>query len=287
LNSLEELHQSVENNVKSEGPLFNQVFSIELTKDAIINEPLTDLVNIAADWIADDCPDNLYINHGEHVIGGMRHIIDELKKKPKSNRALYSLISTKDINGSNDKPIPSFLTFQCQLHNDILYCTATFRALEASDFLRLNLEEIRQRLVKVIESLASINLVRLSIFSFHTYINEKQSMLQKPEIDTLTSSKISYLIKNEKSKFLRLLEEKMTPSTVLELNGFNNLQEILEDNTPEEYLENKDLILNALKDVIKAGLEYKNARKTTSVAAETKHKIEKYSSAFSELRRLL
>ena len=83
----------------------------------------------------------LHINHGSYIGDGLEHIIDELKNKPSSNRALFSLISQKDISKSGDNPIPSFMIFQTCIDDNILYCSVYFRALEVSTFLRINTEE--------------------------------------------------------------------------------------------------------------------------------------------------
>jgi thymidylate synthase len=100
-------------------------------------------VSLAKDYQNPVKPPSLYINHGEYITSdGIVHIINELKLKQTSNRALLSLINQEDIIGSGDNPIPSFMVLQFSLEGEELYVTTYFRALEVANFLNVNLEEI-------------------------------------------------------------------------------------------------------------------------------------------------
>ncbi|MEN8635308.1 hypothetical protein ABFV74_06205 [Pseudoalteromonas distincta] len=287
INSLEALNKFVVDRVEAEGSLFSQLYKAVLSRDEVINAPLKDMTSQAEDWIKDACPAHLHLNHGEYVIGGMEHIINEIKNKPNSNRALYSLISTNKIINSQDDPIPSFLTFQCQIQSNILHCSVTFRALEASNFMRLNLEEIRIRIMNVIENFPNIETIELAIYSFHTYINKQQSMLNKPEIDTLSVSGISNILQNEPDKLKRLIDEKLTPTTVVDINCFEKLEEIFKENPPERLEMMTVEILENLKHVISSGEQYREARKKTSNSLNIEHRAEEYTGYIKGLRKIL
>jgi hypothetical protein len=287
IDNLESLNRIVVERIKKEGPLISEVFKAELSRHEIVDAPLMDLIDDASQWISDIRPSHLYINHGEFIRGGMNHIIKELKSKPSSNRALYSLISSKEINASQDEPIPSFLTFQCQIKKSILYCSVTFRALEASSFMRLNLEEIRQRIAYIIGFFDDISSVKLAIFSFHTYIKQNQTMLRKPLIDTYSVSKISSLLKTDSPQLKMLLDEKLKPSTVVDVGCFIKIKEIFEDDTPEKYFLKKAEFISIIEQVISSGEDYRDSRKLTSDDNNISHKIAAYTKAIECLRQAI
>lgn len=248
---------------------------------------MKDVQDKAEMWIDDKCPTGLYFNHGEFINGGMDHILTELERKPTSNRAFYSLVSTKEINDSGDKPIPSFLTLQCKVINTELVCSVTFRALEASTFFRVNLEEIRQRLKKIIVNLNYITTVNLTIYSFFTYINETQSMLERPVIDTMTVSKLSHLFVNKKDDLILLVKEKSKPTTVVDISCFKKLKEFFDDNPPNlESIKIKSIIGN-LDRVIEDGESLKQARRVGSDIAQLDPILKKYNKSIKRLTDIL
>jgi hypothetical protein len=178
-------------------------------------------------------PDHLYINHGQHIQeNGVTHLIEELKKKKNSNRALLSLINQKDIIDSNDDPIPSFMIVQCSIEEgNKLYFTFYFRALEVSKFLKINLEEMRIIISQIIEDFSDINEVYLNIFAFRAYIKDTINPLIRPKLELLTESQLlKKMEKTSKTELIPLLEEKKsTDSTIVDDESFNKMLRILND----------------------------------------------------------
>ena len=72
---------------------------------------------------------------------------------------------------SRDHPIPSFLLFQVTVEDNILYATTYFRALEIAKFLKINVQEIKLNLLKIIQecNLRHITKVRVTIHAFNAY----------------------------------------------------------------------------------------------------------------------
>src|SRR4051794_35392915 len=93
-------------------------FDVELTKTA----QLPDVESLAEDFQKFERPKRLHLSHGEFITEkGLPYIVDELRNKHTSNRAVMSLISQKDIIGKGDQPIPSFMVLQFGLEGDELY----------------------------------------------------------------------------------------------------------------------------------------------------------------------
>lgn len=246
---------------------FNSYLAYEIDVNNLINGELSDVSDEAKMWAAGSCPEELYINHGSYIQDGMKHIIEELKHKPSSNRALFSLISQHHILNSGDDPIPSFMLLQTNIKDDILYCTTYFRAIEVSVFLRINLEEIRQKLAEIYHSIPNFKIVRLVIFSFRAYKNSSINPLRKAKIDLLTPIKIYKLLRCNPAMLGDLLREKAKQSTVIYTASLEALREALSEYDPVK--ENKDkydinIVKNFLDSAIKTSKELKKLRKLHS-----------------------
>ena len=127
-NGLYDFHQEMVAQVKTAGESFNWHCDLDIPVTDINRVAMLDVSEEAAQWRQKNPAPDMYFSHGEYYEDGIQHIIDELTLKPTSNRALYSLLAQRDITGSGDGPIPSFLTFQCSIERGVLYCTASFRA---------------------------------------------------------------------------------------------------------------------------------------------------------------
>lgn len=169
---------------------YNWLKTVEFKAADLKSMIIVDAETAAGKWRSTEVPKDFYFTHAKYYQDGVRHIINELKSKATSRRALYSLINQSDISRSEDSPIPSFLTMQCQINNGILVCTCTFRALEVGSFLRVNLEEIRQNLLEITAELPGVVSVLLTIFAFTAYIQKDMHPLVKPEIEYLEDYEI-------------------------------------------------------------------------------------------------
>jgi hypothetical protein len=213
----------------------------------------------------------------------MKHLTDELNNKPSSNRALLSLLSQKDVSGSGDKPIPSFMVFQTSIDDDTLYCTTYFRALEISTFLRVNIEEIRQRLVSVHSGCPRFTKIRLVIFSFRAYHNSSMIPLKKPEFDLLSPIKIFTKLNSTPNDFGCLIREKSKDSTVVYLDGLLALKEALEEGAGKQC--NVALIIQYINKSIEKGEELKNIRLKHSHDGSIKKIADNFSSSLKDIAK--
>jgi hypothetical protein len=205
---------------------------------------------------------------------------------------LYSLLSQQDISGKGDDPIPSFLTFQCQIEEDVLFCTASFRALEISNFLRVNLEEIRQSLVEICNALPVIRTIRLHIFAFHAYVRTSAvAALRKPKLDVMPERELMRLLQKGDLPELDLLLGGLKQSTtVLSSKSLTALLGILQ--MPDACLHAKvqsrhALMESALKKAIAKCDELIASRKGTSRGSQASAKIKAFHTAVDELQKTL
>ena len=218
------------------GPKFNWVLRFDCAAQDLRNLEITDVREDAAGWRSRVPPKNFYFTHAQFYTDGIQHIIDELLIKPTSNRALYSLISQEHIRKKGDAPIPSFMTFQCQIDNDALYCTCYFRALEISTFLKINLEEIRQTLVEIYEGVPRFSKVNLTIFAFHAYIDRTRSPLKRPQLESLYELDLASMLSEATHTPVRnlngILKELRNAGTVVSAEKLIDLKRILSTNLP-------------------------------------------------------
>lgn len=260
IESLEEIANDAISNIADGSSVFNNYLAYEFDIKSVTDSDseFADVTDDAKRWADDVCPKSLHFNHGSFLKGGMDHLISELKAKPSSNRALLSLISQEHVSNSGDKPIPSFMILQTSIDDGILYCTTYFRALEVGAFLRINIEEIRQRLYSVYRECQNYSKIRLVIFSFRAYHNSSMIPLKKPEFDLLTAYEIFTKLKSTPQEFGNLIREKSKDSTVVYLERLLNLKEALEGG--EGNLSNVALILKHLNSSIENGIKLKEIR---------------------------
>lgn len=245
VNNLEEIASNALARIEADDYKINFLLSYELNANELIQNSLLDVQEKAQQWAADECPENLYFNHGQYKVGGVENIINELKEKPSSNRALYSLIDQKTIMDSGDNPIPSFMIFQSILENGTLYCNVYFRALEVSNFLRINLEEIRLNIEKIYQSTLAFSKVRLVIFACRAHHVPNFNSLEKPNLDLLSQYQILKMLKDNKEEFIQNIEKMAEVQTVLSSKSIKHIQEIVEG---EWQGTNKIRIMSILKD---------------------------------------
>jgi len=258
IEGLEKIVEDATSGIADGSSVFNNYLAYEFDIKLITDSKLADVSEDAKNWADDTCPDSLHFNHGSYLVGGMKHLTAELNNKPSSNRALLSLISQKDVSDSGDKPIPSFMIFQTSIEDETLYCTTYFRALEISNFLRVNIEEIRQRLLEVHSSCPRFTKIRLVIFSFRAYHDSLMTPLIKPRFDLLSDIEVYVKLSSNPCEFGSLIREKSKNSTVVYLDGLLALKESLEksDNKPP----NVELIINKINISIRNGRKLEDIR---------------------------
>lgn len=210
------------------GPLYNVTIKGNYSYDSFVNDLKIHFLHenelgytyeeLAKMWEKTVCPDELYFNHGEKfaVNGehGISHIIEHLKNKPTSNRAVLSSISTQDIIGkSDDDMLPSFMSIQFgfdRINMNTLYVSVNFRALEASRFLKINICEVYYLISQIHKCpVLKFDQVELSIHAFRVQIHENFRCFLKSKIDKLTSADLVMLIiSKEYEQLAELLKDK-------------------------------------------------------------------------------
>lgn len=298
IKNLEEISEKAISIVGSKQYVLN--FNLKLKfKIGLTSNSLADVSDIAKKFQNESCPKDLHLNHGMYIHkngkDGIKNVIEQLKNNNSGNRALISLINQEDIVDSEDKPIPSFMILQFALENkNKLYITIYFRALEVSQFLRINVEEIRQIIEKIQEHLSSIQNIYLNIISFRAFVRKDINTLLKPEIDLLDQKDIlKLLLKKDKDgndknleNLIMLLEEKNNSSSVIEYKSFEYILDWLEDgayfNMLHENLR-KELIIIILKEIINLMKNLKELRKQYSHGEKIDNKDEEYKQKLNQL----
>ena len=280
----------------ADGPKFNWSLDFECAAAELDDMEIADVKDTAVMWRADTPPPQLYFTHKQYYKNGVQHIVDELKSKPTSNRALYSLISQDQINDSGDGPLPSFLILQCQLDDGSLYCTCYFRALEVYTFLRVNLEEIRQTLSETCHALGTVKSIRLKIFAFHAYIDQGRLPLQKPEIETLLDDEIQIMLmagaSNPIKRLDKLLLELRNATTIVSSGKLVSLKRIIERDAPNAKLHDsliplRYLLRDQLGTAIAAATKLLEIRKRASRGPAAEAVLQEYQESLEKLRNTL
>lgn len=273
--------------------IFNWHSTVDIPASALERVKMTDVTPVAEQWRQPTPANDMYFTHAQYYGDGIQHIVDELKHKSTSNRALYSLLAQKDISKSGDDPIPSFLTFQCSIEKEVLYCTATFRALEVSSFLRINLEEIRQNLLEICPKFPTIEVVRLHIFAFHAYISSvPASALRRPKINTMFTPELLVLMQQGNVRELDMLLGELAKSTsaVSEV-GLEALLGIFQmghsANLHAQLTDKRELLVPQLTQAAQACKELASSRKGASRGIHTTEKIRAFQTAVSDVRDTL
>lgn len=291
-NRLYDFHKAMVEGVKATGDSFNWHCDLDIPAVDLDRVKMPDVVEEATQWRQKEPAPDMYFSHGEYYEDGIQHIIEELKLKSTSNRALYSLLAQRDISESGDDPIPSFLTFQCSIEHNVLYCTASFRALEVSRFLKINLEEIRQNLVEICNALPAVVTVHLHIFAFHAYIRTvAAAALRRPKIDITPEAQLLRLMQKGDVRTLdELVGDLERATTVVSSKSLKALLGILQmpDADLHTSVQSKlGLLEPQLKKAIAACGELTASRKGASRGLNTTAKIEAFHTAVHEFRKSL
>jgi len=246
---------------------------------------ITDVAELAQKWREPQCPKELYINHGSYFGDGVQHIIRELRTKPTSNRALYSLIAQDEISNSNDDPIPSFLVLQCAIDNRVLHCTTYFRALEVIHFLRINIEEIRLTLVQICNALPDIASCELVINAFRAYTNSQLGTLLRPRLDLMEADELLFELNENPGSFSALLKEKARAQTVVDLTSLRHLQRIFlrAKMLPRVVQDRLPAISSVLENAIALGESFRQLRTNGSHGDGVQQRATEFSTSLHKL----
>ncbi|MBF0416334.1 MAG: hypothetical protein HQL79_11270 [Magnetococcales bacterium] len=220
------------------GPISNLILQGDYSISEIDSDFVKSFSEIAGKWQCRTLPSDLYFNHGQYIDRGgepgRAFLVKELKRKPDSNRACFSLISMNDIVQSEDKPIPSFLVLQFSIvSHTIIEVTAYFRVIEVSEFLPINLAEISDILRHLAEKFPKIESFSLTIFAFRAYLKIGFSCLTKSILDMTSPVDIAIAVENKDvKKIIQMLEGKLnTVDSIICIKGLETLLEAIEKST--------------------------------------------------------
>lgn len=291
-NGLYDFHREMVARVSTTGESFNWHCDLDIPAADLERVRMLDVSEEAAQWRQKDPAPDMYFSHGEYYGEGIQHIVEELKLKPTSNRALYSLLAQHHISGSGDDPIPSFLTLQCSIERGVLYCTASFRALEVSKFLKINLEEIRQNLVEICKALPAVETVHLHIFAFHAYVRTAAAAaLRRPMIDVTPEARLLRLMQKGDvrvlDELLGGLERSTTVVSSKSLEALLGILQMPDGDLHADVQSKRGLLEPQFKRAIDACGELTASRKGASRGLNTTAKIEAFHAAVRKLRETL
>ena len=272
--------------------VFNWHWTLDIPTADLQKVQMVDVSAEAAQWRNAKPAEDMYFTHREYYGDGLTNIVAELKRKSTSNRALYSLLAQKDINDSGDDPIPSFLTFQCTIEKEVLYCTASFRALEVSHFLKVNLEEIRLNLVDICKAFPVLEKVRLHIFAFHAYSRPAAAAaLRRPKIEVVPEGQLLRLMQlgnvRELDGLLAGLAKSTTVVSPKSLKALLGNLQMADGGLHHSVLEKRGLLEPQLADAIKACTELAESRKAASRGVPSQSKIDAFHAAISKIQTTL
>ncbi|MFV7791342.1 hypothetical protein ACNO6Z_10880 [Aliarcobacter lanthieri] len=293
IEEFEEISKRAKEKIASEQYLINFNLKVNFPINLVSN-CMSSVYEDALNFQNPICPEVLHMNHGEYIHkfgNGINNVINQLKEKQASNRAIISLINQENIMESKDNPIPSFMILQFSIENETkLYVTTYFRALEVSKFLKINTEEIRQIIKKVSNNFLSLTEVYLNIIAFRAYIDDSINPLKKTKIELLKEREFLRFLRvgSDLNDLIDLLEEKKVSSTVIEYESFQNILDWLQDHEYSLLIDanlRKPLIIQILKEIIEILVHLKSLREKTSHNTEIDENQGKYKEKLEQLIR--
>jgi hypothetical protein len=184
-------------NACKDGLVFNMLLAYEFDVQLTDSQFVKLHEDQAKAWQSEQPHANFNFSHGQYFKGesGLKYVVDELKAKSSSRRALLSLIDMDDIMGTGDKAIPSFMVAQFGHTADVLYVTEYFRALEVGSFLPINLAEMALMVRRILEgALARPRIVRLLLLAFQAHLTPNFHCLEKAQLDVVTGGEIGAVV---------------------------------------------------------------------------------------------
>lgn len=237
---IEKVYNEIVSDAKKFGILPNMNLNINMPYKAF-NEQVERLfheqIPTAMLWQeTEKVPNSLYYNHGQYMrykdVNAVSFVIDELKSKATSSRAIIPLINFEMVVKSGDGFLPSFdlIQFGFMKEEKTHLCISLYlRALEVNHFLRINLCEIYLMCKQIAQEIRSIDTIDVNILAFKAQYKEHFGCFKCAEIDIIEESEITLSLQDNLDYIVQLLAEKKNLNeTVIESKGmisfFNALQ---------------------------------------------------------------
>lgn len=272
--NIEKVYNEIVSDAKKFGVLPNMSLNLSMSYPAF-NEQIERIFHeqiIAARlWQeTEKVPDSLYYNHGQYMryndVTATGFVIEELKSKATSSRAIIPLINFKMVVESGDGFLPSFDLVQFGFLSEErtnLCVTLYLRALEVNHFLRINLCEIYLMCKQIAHEIRSIETVNVNIFAFKAQYKENFGCFRRAEIDRIDESEITLSLHDNLDYIVRLLEEKRDLNeTVIENKGMTSFFKALQASNKRRPF--KAIILERSKSILDTMKELKSEREKTS-----------------------
>lgn len=194
--------------------------------------------------------DYIILRDGSETKDGYAHIVNELINKSSSRRAILSLLSTKDIVGSGNKSIPSFLFAQYQIVNRDLIVSEYFRAMDIKEFMPINFAEAYILIGEVIKNISEIKRIFLSVHIFDAYVSQsKQLYVPLMDKEKASIKIIPALTLKDNETIIALLKDKLESRVYHYTKGMKEILSYFE----EYQEENSNEIIEVLEKIIDYG----------------------------------
>lgn len=294
-NSLKKVYNEVVKSTKEHGVIINFNMNIRTDLDRFNDDVQTifsEQIDIAEQWQEETPPSTLYYNHGQYMFKGkvdpIDYIINELKNKATSSRAIIPLINMEDVVGSGDNFLPSLDIIQFGFKEDNkeeLHVTIYLRALEVNNFLKINLSEVYVMCKKISEKIREISILNITIFSFKAQYREKYSCFRKADIDMIEESDLMIsVIEKDINTIIDLLENKHELSeTVVHLDGVEKLERCIKNYNRRKKEVYSEEICNSINYLKKNMEKLKELRVSTSNYTEIDQEEKKVEALLQQL----
>jgi len=212
--------------------VFNVVLSFPMTLPASNRGFLAAYLEKAKRWQNKNAPLMLEFNHGQYMhehSDPIKYLANELQRKATSNRAIVSLVSTKQIFGSEDGALPSFMLVQVGFDGktqETLFLTAYYRALEVTAFLPINVTELALISEQIADRITTISSIDVTIHAFRAHSDPGNTGHEKARLDMATETEIHEWVESENyTEIAGLLREKAAPASIVNVSGLIALRE--------------------------------------------------------------
>lgn len=241
---------------------------------------------LAEMWQDEKVPEDLYFNHGSYFkIGeksGIDYVVEELKRKPTSNRIVLPTYNMDNINQSLDDKnyLPSLAFIQFGKDGENLIVHMHLRALEAKQFLKINICEI-QYLLNHIKKQIEFQKVKIIISAFRVQKKEGFHCFLKSKIDVLKPTKLTTLVNYKRfSDLCELFKEKRdAKETITQTKGIRTVYNAMQDsNNAMIEIGDKEIYSEEIIELLKRALdvyeELDKIHKTSSIQSDQEAKYE-------------
>lgn len=238
--SLEKIYNKIVSDAKKFGVLPNMNLNVNMSYQEFndqIERIFYEQISTAKLWQeTGKVPDSLYYNHGQYMkyndVTATDFVIQELKSKATSSRAIIPLINFKMVVESGDGFLPSFDVVQfgfLEEERTNLLITLYLRALEVNHFLKINLCEIYLMCKQIAHEIRSIETVSVNIYAFKAQYKENYGCFKCAEIDKIDESEITLSLQDNLGYIVQLLMEKRDLNeTVIENKGMTSFFKALQ-----------------------------------------------------------